>query len=86
MPAPGQPGRMNKPYTPRPQGEHMTISFDHLELAWQMLAAPDKQHRIPDAINALKTLNRTHGPAKAIFNMVAVGAWLTEDGTGSGGD
>lgn len=64
----------------------MTINFDHLELAWQMLAVPEKQQHIPDAIDTLKTLNRTHGPAKALYNMVAIGAWLTEDGASSGGD
>jgi hypothetical protein len=64
----------------------MTINFDHLELAWQLLATPDKHQHIPDAIDTLRTLNRIHGPEKAIFNMVAVGAWLTDDGKRSGGD
>ncbi|MFT4076623.1 MAG: hypothetical protein QM647_13960 [Asticcacaulis sp.] len=62
----------------------MTINFRHLELAWQMLASPDKVQHIQDAIETLKTMNRTHGPAKAVFNMVAVGAWLTDDGASSG--
>lgn len=79
-----QYGSMNKPYIPRPpHNETMTISFRDLETAWRMLASPDKHQHIEDAIETLKTLNRTHGPEKAIFNMVAIGAYLTDDGTSS---
>ena len=75
---------MNKPITPRlPHSENMTINFQHLEIAWRMLAAPDKLHLIEDAIDGLKSLNRIHGPEKAIFNLVAFGAYLTDDGKSS---
>lgn len=75
---------MSKPFLPH--NEHMMINFTHLEMVWQMLAAPGKHQHIQDAIDTLKKLNRDQGPEKAIFNMIAVSAWLTDDGASSGGD
>ncbi len=62
-----------------PNEEHLIISFQELEMAWRMLAAPDKQAHIEDALAAIQRLNINYGPQKAVFNMISATAWLTSD-------
>ncbi|BEV13154.1 hypothetical protein ATDW_36500 (plasmid) [Asticcacaulis sp. DW145] len=69
---------MNKPFEPNHQ--YFMIRWDELEMAWRMLATPDKLHRVEDTLETVMTLERMYGPEKAVFNMVAATAWLTDDG------
>lgn len=66
-----------------PNDNYLIISFQELEVAWRVLASPDKMHKIDESLQLIQTLNRTAGPAKALYSLVAATAWLTEDGTSS---
>ena len=63
-----------------PNDAYMLISFDELETAWRMMAAPDKLKHLDAAISAVRRLNQQHGPQKALYNMISATAWLTADG------
>ncbi len=69
---------MDKTYLP--QTEHYLImSWKDLEIAWRMLTAPSKAHRIDDTLQTVQHLAQECGPEKAIFTIVAATAWLTDD-------
>ena len=72
---------MNKSYLPNEQ--FLTVRWSDLETAWRMLALPSKQCQIEETLQTIQTLEKTMGPEKAIFTMIAATAWLTDDGTGS---
>lgn len=73
-----------KPPRPRPDGPYFTIPWKDLEMAWQMLAAPERQTRVTETLEALRTLSQTTPPEKTVFTMVAATAWLL-DGTSEAG-
>ena len=62
-----------------PNDTYMLISFDELETAWRMLAAPDKLQHLDATISAVRRLNQLHGPQKALYHMISATAWLTAD-------
>jgi len=68
--------RMNQIFLP--DDMHMIITFQDLETALALLVNPDKRHLIRDMVSALRTLNRTEGPEKALMTMISGVAWLTE--------
>ena len=68
---------MNKPFTPK--SPYLMVHWSDLETAWRMLASPDKQDHIEQTLSAVQTLNKTAGPEKAVFTMIAATAWLTDD-------
>ena len=55
------------------------VHWSDLETAWRMLASPEKQTQITETLNAVQTLNKSVGPEKAVFTMIAATAWLTDD-------
>ena len=63
-----------------PNENYFQISWSDLETAWRMLASPDRQHHIEDMLQTIQTLSKSIGPEKAVYNMVAATAWLTDDG------
>ncbi|MDC7683495.1 hypothetical protein PQU92_09425 [Asticcacaulis sp. BYS171W] len=68
------------PNTPHhPNEAYLLVRWEELEAAWRMLATPEKQAEITDTIIAIRELNRTAGPEKAVFSMIAATAWLTDD-------
>ncbi len=75
---------MNTTYLP--DENYLLMSWSDLEVAWRMLAAPDKHGQIEDTLKTLRSLNTRVGPEKAVFTMVAATAWLTDDGQMSGGE
>lgn len=68
---------MNKPFTPN--NPYLLVHWEDLETAWRMLASPEKQEQITQTLNAVRTLNTSVGPEKAVFTMIAATAWLTDD-------
>ena len=68
---------MTKPFTPN--SPYLMVHWSDLEIAWRMLASPDKQAKIEETLNAVQTLNKSVGPEKAVFTMIAATAWLTDD-------
>ena len=68
---------MNKPFTPK--SPFLMVHWDDLEMAWRMLASPDKQDHIEQTLEALRTITTSAGPEKAVFTMIAATAWLTDD-------
>ena len=68
---------MNKPFTPNTP--YLMVHWSDLEAAWRMLASPDKQAHIEQTLNAVRTLNTSVGPEKAVYTMIAATAWLTDD-------
>ncbi len=63
-----------------PDENYLLMSWSDLEIAWRMLAAPEKHSQIEDTLQTLRSLNAKVGPEKAVFTMVAATAWLTDDG------
>ncbi|GGZ39233.1 hypothetical protein GCM10011273_27070 [Asticcacaulis endophyticus] len=59
---------------------HLTISLTDLQIAWAMLANPDRSSEIPNIISAVETLIGVEGPSKAAFTVIAATAWLTSEG------
>jgi hypothetical protein len=74
---------MDKTYLPNDQ--YLTVSLRELELAWRMMASPDKFNQIQDALQTVQAIHRNEGPEKAIFTIVAATAWLTDDKPGPSG-
>ena len=72
---------MNKSYLPNEQ--FLLMRWSDLETAWRMLALPSKHAKIEETLQTIQTLEKTMGPEKAVFTMVAATAWLTDDGAGS---
>ncbi len=68
---------MTKPFTPN--SPYLLVHWSDLETAWRMLASPEKQNQIAETLNAVQTLNKSVGPEKAVFTMIAATAWLTDD-------
>ena len=68
---------MNKPFTPN--SPYLLVHWSDLETAWRMLASPEKQDHIEQTLNAVRTLNSSAGPEKAVYTMIAATAWLTDD-------
>lgn len=64
----------------QPADAHLLVRWSDLETAWHMLAAPDKQGQVSEALAALKAVGSSAGPEKAVFTMIAATAWLTDDG------
>ncbi len=75
---------MNKPFTPNTP--YLLVHWSDLETAWRMLASPEKQAQITETLNAVQTLNKSVGPEKAVFTMIAATAWLTDDTPPDGPD
>lgn len=71
---------MSKHFLPT---DHLIISYQELETAWTMMAAPHKQRHIKDTLEAIQDLHNSSGPSKAVLTMVAATAWLMEDGDSS---
>ncbi|MBP2158151.1 MULTISPECIES: hypothetical protein [Asticcacaulis] len=59
---------------------HIKVRWKDLEVAWDMLATPEKQAQVADTLAALKVMSRNVGPEKIVFTMIAATAWLTDDG------
>ncbi len=70
--------------TELPKEPYLQISWNDLETAWRMLAAPDKSPLIKDTLLAVQSLYQSDGPEKAVFNMIAATAYLTDDGPKNG--
>lgn len=68
---------MTKPFTPN--SPYLMVHWRDLEIAWRMLASPDKQAKIEETLTAVQTLNKSVGPEKAVYTMIAATAWLTDD-------
>ncbi len=79
---------MNKPFNPPmiPDEAHLLVRWSDLETAWRMLAAPSKQARIIDTVDAMRAFSQEAPPEKAVFTMIAATAWLTDDGPASKDD
>ncbi|WP_235075795.1 hypothetical protein [Asticcacaulis sp. AC460] len=63
----------------KPNDDYLIITYQELEMAWRMLASPEKLDQITDTLNSVRQLNQSYGPEKAIFTMVSATAWLTQD-------
>ncbi|EGF92974.1 hypothetical protein ABI_14130 [Asticcacaulis biprosthecium C19] len=63
----------------KPNDDYLIITYQELEMAWRMLASPEKLDQITDTLDSVRQLNRSYGPEKAIFTMVSATAWLTQD-------
>ncbi len=76
---------MNKPFNPpfQPNTTHVMVRWSDLETAWRMLAAPDKESRITETVDAVRALSLSATSEKAVFTMIAATAWLTDDGPAS---
>lgn len=94
MKDPHDRGWQSRPNSPQIQGMNKTfdpsehffmIRWADLEQAWKMLASPDKLLLIPDALETMQVLDRYYGQERAVFNMIAATAWLTDDGPCSRG-
>ena len=75
-----------------PNAPYMIIHYRELEAVWRMFADPSKLPQVLEAVQAVRTLNNTVGPDKALMTLVAASAWLTEgepgeapEGTGFSG-
>lgn len=62
-----------------PDENYLMLHWRDLESAWRMLATPSKQTQIDDALQMVRKLDKTVGPEKAAFTLVAATAWLTDE-------
>ncbi len=69
---------MNKPLH-HPNEQHFLVRWSDLEIAWRMLAAPEKTMHIRDALSASKTLHQSGEAERVIFTIIAATAFLTDD-------
>ncbi len=69
-----------------PNQHYMIIHYRELEAVWRMFADPAKIHQVTEAIEAVRRLNGTAGPDKALMTLVAASTWLAESGTANTGD
>jgi hypothetical protein len=60
---------------------YLMMRWNDLEIAWRMLAAPDKLSEVAETLEAVHALSQNVGPEKVVFSMIAATAWLTDDGT-----
>jgi hypothetical protein len=74
---------MDKTFLPNDQ--YLIVSWRELEMAWRMMASPDKYSQIDNALQTVQAIQRTQGPEKSIFTIVAATAWLTDDRPGPSG-
>lgn len=76
---------MNKPLIPPrlPDDPHVMVRWRDLEMAWRMLATPDKQARVTETVDAVRALSLSATSERAVFTMIAATAWLTDDGPAS---
>ncbi len=70
---------MNKPFFPN--DPYLMMRWSDLEVAWRMLATPDKLSQVEETLEAVYALSQSVGPEKVVFSMIAATAWLTDDGT-----
>ena len=54
------------------------IEWEDLDIALNLLAAPEKVDRITDTLAIVRTLSVTN-PKRAIYTLVGALAWLTDD-------
>lgn len=61
--------------SPRPDN-YLTVRWDQLQSAWEVLAHPTKRADIPDTLMALRHFHRQSGPLRAGFTLISATAWL----------
>ncbi len=61
------------------------VSWEALEKALTMLAAPQKAQMVPETLPALRQLQLGMGPSKLLVEILAATAWITDDTDLAGG-
>lgn len=64
-----------------PNDDYMTISFRELEAGLTMMGSPDKLHQISDTVSAIRAMNRTCGPERALMTLIGGIAYITDEAT-----